>query len=124
MGEIALDFITPLWCYALVPVLKKKSTRFHLEVATAEQLSSHGGQVLVDALARRFSLWDRLAAIDSLDPRKRRSSGFSLTAIVAQILLGFCSGATSLADMDRLGSDPVLLGLFGLDAGADQSTLG
>jgi hypothetical protein len=124
MGEIALDFITPLWCYALVPVLKKKSTRFHLEVATAEQLSSHGGQVLVDALARRFSLWDRLAAIDSLDPRKRRSSGFSPTAIVAQILLGFCSGATSLADMDRLGSDPVLLGLFGLDAGADQSTLG
>ena len=123
-GEIALDFITPLWCYALVPAFKKKSTRFHLEVATAEQLSSHGGQVLVDALARRFSLWDRLAAIDSLDPRKRKSSGFSPTAIVAQILLGFCSGATSLADMDRLGSDPVLLGLFGLDAGADQSTLG
>lgn len=114
----------PLWCYELVPAFKKKSTRFHLEVATAEQLSSHGGQVLVDALARRFSLWDRLAAIDSLDPRKRKSSGFSPTAIVAQILLGFCSGATSLADMDRLGSDPVLLGLFGLDAGADQSTLG
>jgi len=107
-----------------VPAFKKKSTRYHLAVATAEQLSSHGGQVLVDSLARRFSLWDRLAAIPSLDPRKRKSSGFSPAAIIAQILLGFCSGATSLADMDRLGSDPVLLGLFGLEAGADESTLG
>lgn len=107
-----------------MPAFKKKSTRYHLAVATAEQLSSHGGQVLVDSLARRFSLWDRLAAIPSLDPRKRKSSGFSPAAIIAQILLGFCSGATSLADMDRLGSDPVLLGLFGLEAGADESTLG
>lgn len=107
-----------------MPAFKKKSTRYHLAVATAEQLSSHGGQVLVNSLARRFSLWDRLAAIPSLDPRKRKSSGFSPAAIIAQILLGFCSGATSLADMDRLGSDPVLLGLFGLEAGADESTLG
>lgn len=107
-----------------MPAFKKKSTRFHLGVATAEQLSSHGGQVLVDSLARRFRLWDRLAAIPSLAPRKRESSGFTPAAMVAQFLLGFCSGANSLADLDRLGSDPVLLGLFGLEAGADESTLG
>lgn len=113
-----------MWCLVSVPAFKKKSSRYHLQVATAEQLSSHGGQLLLDCLAKRFSLWDRLAAISSLDPRKRKSSGFSPVALIAQIVFGFSSGAASLADMERLGSDPVLLELLGLSAGADQSTLG
>jgi hypothetical protein len=107
-----------------MPAHKKKESRYHLELSAAEQVSSHGGQLLLDCLAKRFDLWNRLASIPGLDPRKRLASGFSPAALVAQMVLGFTSGANSLADMERLGSDPVLLELVGLSKGADQSTLG
>ncbi len=107
-----------------MPAFKKKNSRFHFDIASGEPLSSHGGQLILDSLARRFGLWDQLAALDILDPRKRRGSGFSPAALISQIVLGFTSGATSLADMERLGSDPILLELVGLSKGADQSTLG
>lgn len=103
---------------------KKKNCRFHLDLATGENISSHGGQILIDSLATRFDLWNWLAAIPGLDPRKRLTAGFSPSAIIAQILVGFTSGASSLADIERVGSDRVLLELVGLAKGADQSTLG
>ncbi len=107
-----------------VPAFKKKNCRFHLDVATGENISSHGGQIVIDALATRFDLWNSLASIPGLDPRNRRTAGFSATSIVAQMILGFTSGAASLADMERVGSDRVLMELVGLSKGADQSTLG
>ena len=33
------------------------------------------GQILVDALCRRFGLWEQLAQTPGLDPRKRQKSG-------------------------------------------------
>lgn len=107
-----------------MPAQKKRNCRFHLDLATGENISSHGGQILIDSLAARFKLWDLLAAIPGIDPRKRTTSGFSPTALIAQMVVGFTSGATSLADMERVGSDQVLRELVGLSAGADQSTLG
>lgn len=107
-----------------VPARKKRNTRFHLDLATAENVSSHGGQILIDSLAARFDLWNNLAAIPGIDPRKRRASGFSPVAMISQMMVGFTSGATSLADMERVGSDLVLMELVGLTQGADQSTLG
>lgn len=107
-----------------VPAHKKKKTRFHIDLATAENVSSHGGQLLIDSLAARFGLWEALAAIPGMDPRKRTASGFSPVALISQMIVGFTSGATSLADMERVGSDGVLLELVGLAQGADQSTLG
>ena len=103
---------------------KKKNCRYHLDLATGENLSSHGGQILIDCLATRFDLWNALAAIPGIDPRKRTASGFSPAALISQILTGFASGATSLADMERVGSDRVLMELIGLSQGADQSTIG
>ena len=107
-----------------MPAFKKKNSRFHFDIASGQPISSHGGQLILDCLARRFGLWDELATLDILDPRKRRGSGFSPAAFISQMVFGFTSGATSLADMERLGSDPVLLELVGLSKGADQSTLG
>lgn len=89
-----------------------------------EQSTSHGGQILLDAIARRFGLWDRLASLPAIDPRRRASQGFSPQAIVAQILFSFTSGGVCLADAERLGLDKALLELLGLDRSADQSTLG
>jgi hypothetical protein len=116
--------MTPLWCLVVVPTFKKKNCRFHLHLDTAEDVSAHGGQVLLDSLAKRFSVWEHLSQIEGLDPRKRLSSGFSPLSLISQMVLGFASGATSLADMERLGRDQVLLELVGLAKGADQSTLG
>lgn len=119
-----IEYRTPLWCLVFVPAYKKKDCRFHLRLDTAEDVSAHGGQVLIDCLAKRFEVWNRLAKIDGIDPRKRLTSGFSPIALISQIILGFASGATSLADMERLGQDRVLVELVGLAKGADQSTLG
>ncbi len=105
-----------------VPAFKKKNCRFHLDVATGENISSHGGQIVIDALATRFDLWNSLASIPGLDPRKRRTAGFSATSIVAQMIVGLLRAA-SLADMERVGSDRVLMELVGLSKGAGQSTL-
>jgi hypothetical protein len=107
-----------------VRAFKKKNCPYHLDLATAENISSHGGQVLIDSMARRFGLWDQLAGLDGIDPRKRQTAGFSPLSIMAQMVIGFTSGALSLADMERLGTDKVLLNLLGLSKGADQSTLG
>lgn len=107
-----------------MPARKKRNTRFHLDLATSENVSSHGGQILIDSLATRFGIWNSLAAIPGIDPRKRAASGFSPVALIAQMMAGFTSGATSLADMERVGSDLVLMELVGLTKGADQSTLG
>jgi len=107
-----------------MPSFRKKDCRFHLHLDTAEDVSAHGGQVLLDCLAKRFNVWERLSKIEGLDPRKRLSSGFSPLSLLSQMVLGFASGATSLADMERLGRDEVLIGLVGLTQGADQSTLG
>ena len=82
-----LDFISPTWCYERVPAFKKKNCRFHLDLATGENISSHGGQIIVDSLATRFDLWNSLAAIPGLDPRKRLTTGFTPTAIIAQMMV-------------------------------------
>ena len=102
----------------------KGRTGFHIRLATAESASAHGGQVLVDAFCRRFGLWGKLAGAKGLDPRKRKGAGFAPEAISAQLMFTLSSGGAGLADAERIGKDSVLMGLVGLEKGADQSTLG
>lgn len=102
----------------------KRKSHLHLELTNSDQATAHGGQVLVDALCRRFNLWQRLHNEASLDPRRRTGSGFSPVAKVAQLLFTLTSGGASLADAERLGQDRVLMQLLGLDKCADQTTLG
>jgi len=54
----------------------KRKTKLHIQLTNSNQASAHGGQVLVDALCRRFGLWQRIHQESSLDPRKRTSAGF------------------------------------------------
>jgi len=89
----------------------------------SNQATAHGGQVLVDALCRRFGLWERVHKEPKLEVRKRTGAGFSPVGLVAQLLFTFTSGGVSLADAERLGKDGVLLKLLGLAKGADQSTV-
>jgi Transposase DDE domain group 1 len=102
----------------------KGRTGYHIRLGKAESASAHGGQVLVDAFCRRFGLWRKLAQAKGLDPRKRKGAGFAPEAICAQLLFTLSSGGVGLADAERTGKDPVLMGLVGLEKGADESTLG
>lgn len=102
----------------------KRKTKLHIEVTNSDKATAHGGQVLIDALCRRFDLWKRIHDEPALEVRKRTGAGFSPVAIVAQLLFTLTSGGVSLADAERLGKDRVLMNLLGLDKGADQTTLG
>ena len=104
--------------------ITKQKTKLHIQLTNSDQATAHGGQVLVDALCRRFGLWERLHKEPSLDPRKRTGAGFAPVANVAQLLFTLTSGGASLADAERLGQDRVLMHLLGLKKGADQTTLG
>src|ERR1035437_1470261 len=107
-----------------MPSFTKHKSNLHLLLTNSNQATAHGGQVLVDALCRRFGLWKRIHQTPSLDPRKRTGAGFSPVANAAQLLFTLTSGGASLADAARLGQDRVLMHLLGLDKGADQTTLG
>lgn len=107
-----------------MPAFRKQKSRLHLALTDADQASAHGGQVLIDALCRRFDLWRQLDQLPGLDPRKRTGAGFFPSALIAQLLFNFTSGGVSLADAERLGRDRVLLGLLGLARVADEATLG
>jgi Transposase DDE domain group 1 len=104
--------------------ITKRKTKLHIQLTNSNQATAHGGQVLVDALCRRFGLWKRIHEEPSLDPRKRTGAGFSPVANLAQLLFTLTSGGASLADAERLAQDRVLMQLLGLDKGADQTTLG
>ena len=103
---------------------RKRKTRYQFELTGKGRTTAHGGQVLVDALARRFRLWERIARIAGIDPRKRKGSGHDPEAMAAQVVFTLTSGGTTLADAERLGQDAVLLESVGLEKVADQTTLG
>lgn len=107
-----------------MPAFTKRKSKLHIQLTNSDQATAHGGQVLIDALCRRFDLWKRLHDQPSLDPRKRTSSGFSPVAHIAQLIFTLTSGGASLADAERVGQDRVLMDLLGLERGADQTTLG
>lgn len=67
-----------------MPAITKKETRLQLQFVANTDHSIHAGLVAVEALARRFGLWDKLRQRRCLDPRKdargatrRRSSSGS-----------------------------------------------
>ena len=107
-----------------MPAYTKRKTKFHLHLTNSHHTTAHGGQVLVDALCRRFGLWKRLHDEPALEHRKRTGAGFSPVSNTAQVLFTLTSGGASLADAERLAQDGVLMELLGLEKGADQTTLG
>jgi len=102
---------------------RKRKTRYEFRPGEQGRTTAHGGQILVDALCRSFSLWEKLAAVPGIDPRTRKKSGYDPEALAAQIIFTLTSGGTNLADTERLGEDPVLLEAIGLEKTADQTTI-
>jgi len=103
---------------------RKRKTRYSLELTGKGRSTAHGGQVLIDALCRRFRLWERISRIEKLDPRRRKGAGYDPETLCAQVIFTLSSGGTTLADAERLGQDAILLESVGLEKVADQTTLG
>src|SRR3982750_3641158 len=98
-----------------MPAFTKRKTKLHIQLTNSDQATAHGGQVLIDALCRRFDLWKRIEQEPALEHRKRSGAGFSPAANIAQLVFTLTSGGASLADAERLGQDQVLLDLLGLE---------
>lgn len=103
---------------------RKRKSSYKIELTGQGKATAHGGQVLVDALCRRFRLWERISRIEAIDPRKRKGAGYDPEALAAQLIFTLTSGGMSLADAERIGQDRVLLESVGLEKVADQTTLG
>jgi hypothetical protein len=107
-----------------MPVISKKESRLRLEFGENREQTIHAGLVAVEAMARRFGLWDKIRALPSLDPRRDRRRGYSPEVIVGQLIYALCSGGGCLSDSEALNEDPLARELFGVERFADQSQVG
>lgn len=104
-------------------VFTKSGSHTDFVLQSSEDVSAHGGAVIIDALARDFGLWDRLRARAVLDHRSDKSRGFSPEVIIAQILFTLGTGGINIEDTGRLAADTALGRLLGLFRMADASTV-
>jgi hypothetical protein len=107
-----------------MPAITKKETRLKFEFVANTDHTIHAGLVAVEALARRFDLWNKLRRLRCLDPRQDRSRGYSPEVIVGQLIYALCSGGGCLSDSEALNDDPLARELFGVGKFADQSQVG
>src|SRR5258708_13389945 len=73
-----------------MPAITKKETRLKLEFVANTDHSSHAGLVAVEAMARRFGLWEKVRGLECLDPRKSKQRGCSSEVILGQLLYALC----------------------------------
>lgn len=107
-----------------MPEIRKRETRLKLKFVTNKEHSIHAGLVAVEAMARRFGLWEKVRRIPSLDPRKDKRRGYGPEVIIGQLLYALCSGGGCLSDSEALNDDPLAKELFGVGKFADQSQVG
>ena len=107
-----------------MPLITKRSPKIRFEFVAAKKQSTLGGLPALEALAQQFGLWQKLRALPGLDPRVRRTHGYSPELNVAQLLYCFCSGGASLADAERLNDEPLVRELARVRRFADQTQLG
>jgi hypothetical protein len=107
-----------------MPAITKKETRLKLEFVANTDHSIHAGLAAVEAMARRFGLWEKVRALKCLDPRKDKKRGYSPEVILGQLIYALCSGGGCLSDSEALNDDPLARELFGVGKFADQSQVG
>lgn len=104
--------------------ITKQETRLKLELVANDDHTIHAGLVAVEAMARRFGLWDKLRQHRCLDPRKDLRRGYGPEVITGQLIYALCSGGGCLSDSEALNDDPLARELFGVEKFADQSQVG
>jgi len=107
-----------------MPAITKKETRLKLQFVANTDQSIHAGLVAVEAMARRFGLWEKVRALKCLDRRKDKKRGYGPEVIIGQLIYALCSGGGCLSDSEALNDDPLARELFGVGKFADQSQVG
>ena len=107
-----------------MPAITKRATRLRLEFVSNTDHTIHAGLVAVEAMARRFGLWEKLQGLRCLDPRKDRKRGYGPEVLVGQLIYALCSGGGCLSDSEALNDDPLARELFGVKKFADQTQVG
>lgn len=107
-----------------MPAITKTAIRLKLQFVANTDHSIHAGLVAVEAMARRFGLWEKLRQLTPLDPRKDRRRGYGPEVIVGQLIYARCSGGGGLSDSEALNDDPLARQLFGGPKFADQTQVG
>src|SRR5271165_1346521 len=107
-----------------MPAITKKETRLKLQFVANTDHSIHAGLVAVEAMARRFGLWDKVRKLSCLDPRRDKKRGYGSEVIIGQLIYALCSGGGCLSDSEALNDDPLARELFGVGRFADQSQVG
>lgn len=72
--------------------INKEDSRLRLQFVANSDHSIHAGLVAVEALARRFDLWNKLRQLPCLDPRKDKRRGYGPEVIVGQLPYALGSG--------------------------------
>jgi hypothetical protein len=107
-----------------MPVITKKEARLPLQFVANTDHSIHAGLVAVEAMARRFGLWEKVRALKCLDLRRDKKRGYGPEVIIGQLICAPCSGGGCLSDSEALNDDPLARELFGVGKFADQSQVG
>ena len=107
-----------------MPAITKRDRPIRIEFVSNKSASPLGGLPAIEALTQEFGLWKKIKTATGLDPRSRKGRGFGPEVIVAQLIYSFCTGGDSLADAEKLKSDPLAKRLAGVPTFADESTLG
>lgn len=101
-----------------------KMPKFQIELRSSESSSVHGGQLSLAGLLRQSGFLDWIGDYPALDPRKNPRRGFDPEVYIVGCLFSFCSGGSSLADVEALNEDRALLRLLGTRKFPDQTALG
>ena len=104
--------------------IKWAPKKLKIQFVANDDASIHAGLPVIDAMARRFGLWQKIRTLRVLDPRRDKSRGYSPEVIIAQLIYALCEGGGCLSDSESLNDDPIARELFGVKKFADQSQVG
>ena len=107
-----------------MPLIAKRSPKIRFGFVPAKKQSILGGLPAIEARDQWFGLWQKIRALPGIDPRVRRTHGYSHELNVAQWLCCFCSGGASPIAAERLNDEPLTRQLARGPRFADQTQLG
>jgi hypothetical protein len=119
-GRTATDQTNPNDAFVgnLAPALRRPR-RLKFTFGEPDCASPHGGQMLIEAVCRRFGVWKN---IQNALPAEGKGT-VPAESLIAQLLFSFTMGGTTLKHAENLRRDPLLLEFLCLKSAADEPTL-
>jgi hypothetical protein len=101
----------------------KKKSGYAVRIGRKGNATAYGGQLIVDAMCRRFRIWEKIAKSRKLGACTDKAFGFTPEALAAQVIFTFTRGGVSLSHLAGVQTDPVMLKAVGLARAADTDTV-